>query len=67
MKTPDYIVTYEQTPGYLTAGKRYQLKEDFGDELYTVTCDSGVGVIVHVPKCAHLDWGKWKRGYIFHV
>lgn len=69
MKTPDYIVTYEDTPEYLTTGKRYVPEEDFCDdaELLSIYDDAGGGIIVLTPGCAHLGGRKWKRGYIFHV
>jgi len=67
MRTPDYIVTYEETPEWLTTGKRYVLEEDFDDNLFSVTSDKGERRIVHVPECAHLGWKKWKKGYIYYV
>jgi len=67
MRIPDYIVTYEETPAWLTTGKRYVLEEDLDDGLFSVQSDNGDPIIVHVPECAHLDWRKWKKGYIFHV
>lgn len=68
MNTPDYVVTYNDTPHYLTPGKRYVIKEDFEDgALYGILADDLDPVLIRVPSCAHLKNKDWKKGYICHV
>jgi len=68
MKTPDYVVTYNETPHYLTTGKRYRILEDFEDgALFGIPADDSDPVLIRVPSCAHLKGHSWKKGYVVHV
>lgn len=62
MATKVYAVaeTVPERVGYLTAGKRYEVVEDFG--LYFDIIDDGGGVD-HCcwSGCGHLDGGNWTR------
>ena len=68
MRTPDYLITYVETPSYLTTGKHYAIEEDFEDgALYSILDNENYPIIARAPGCAHLNGEIWKKGYIYYV